>query len=80
MSPLILNKQGKDREQTLEEAFNPERLRAILNRCHLADAFLASNADDTSPNSLALQVLVKEDVPAMLETLSSVLRRHSPEA
>jgi len=80
MSPLILNKQGKDSEQTLEEAFNPERLQRILNRYHLADELLATSADDTSPNSLALQVLVKEDVPAMLETLSSVLRRRSPEA
>ncbi|HSU32050.1 MAG TPA: hypothetical protein VLJ11_12530 [Bryobacteraceae bacterium] len=77
MCPLILNKEGKDSQQTPEQVFNPERLHRILNRCHLADALLTSSADDTSPDSLALRILVKEDVPAMLETLSSVLRRHS---
>ena len=80
MCPLILNKEGKDSRQTPEEVFNPERLQRILNRCQLADELLTSSADDASPNALALQVLVKEDVPAMLETLSSVLRRHSLEA
>jgi len=77
MCPLILNKEGKGSQQTPEEVFNPERLQRILNRCHLADALLMSSADDTSPDSLALRILVEEDVPAMLETLSAVLRRHS---
>jgi hypothetical protein len=77
MCPLILNKDGKDNQQAPEEAFNAERIQTILNRCQLADALLTSSADDNSPNSLALRVLVTEDVPAMLETLSSVLRRHS---
>jgi hypothetical protein len=80
MSPVIFNKEGKGSQQNPEEAFNPERLQRILNRCHLADALLTSSVDDTSPNSQALRVLVQEDIPAMLATLSSVVRRHSAEA
>lgn len=76
MCPLILNKEGKHTEPAPEEVFNPERMQTIQNRCQLAGALLASSFDDNSPSQIALRVLVTEDVPAMLETLSCVLGRH----
>jgi hypothetical protein len=77
MCPLVLNKEGKHTEPAPEEVFNAERIQTIQNRSQLVSALLASNSDENSPAELALRVLVTEDVPAMLETLATVLGRHS---
>jgi len=73
MCPLILNKKKKEDHPPPEQYFSPEWMRMVADHCRDAQECLATLSEDSRPHWHALQSLVHEDLPALLEKVDRLL-------
>jgi hypothetical protein len=77
MCPLILNKEQR-RSSKPAESVDRKWLEDVARRCRLAQKCLSPAEEAASPDWQALGVLIKNDVPHMLDKVAELIRSAQP--
>ena len=75
MCPLILNKKHR-RTQIPPESFNSDWVKEVVRRCQLAQNCLSPEESAAPQAWEALGVLIKEDVPQILDKVNGYFGAH----